>query len=86
MKLIIDIDENYIKDFKLQADLIGKDLMESPSGMAKYAIANGTPLQEELEEIKEKILWETNGQYFARIGASRVLDIIDKRIKEIDNE
>lgn len=41
---------------------------------------------EELEEIKEEIMWEANGQTCARINASRLLSILDKHIEKLKEE
>ena len=45
MQIVIEIDEKLYNDFVMQATALGESLYnESPSGKAKYAIANGTPL------------------------------------------
>lgn len=45
MQILIEIDEKLYNDFVMQATALGESLYnESPSGKAKYAIANGTPL------------------------------------------
>ena len=95
MKLIIDIDEeeyNRIRHFCSFSD------NNIPLGW--YEIAKSTPLQAELEEIKaeiEKDLEEArermdndsyNYKYFSgKLNANiRDIAILDKHIKEIDNE
>ena len=99
MKLVIDIDEEMYKQV-IASDIIyvlddNIDLI-----MLENAIANGTPLQAELEEIKaeiEKDLEEArermdndsyNYKYFSgKLNANiRDIAILDKHIKEIDNE
>lgn len=40
----------------------------------------------ELEEIKEEIMWEANGQFCARISSGKVLQILDNHIKENEND
>lgn len=41
---------------------------------------------EELEKIKKEVLWESNGQYCARISSGKIIDYIDKRIKELKEQ
>ena len=40
----------------------------------------------ELEEIKEEIMWEANGQFCVRISSGKVLQILDNHIKENEND
>lgn len=82
MKLVIDIQEEDYTFFKeIVADGITNPL--------KICIANGTPLEEVLGEIKwdiescrEKFFWNEDGTYSPYMSGTldRVLEIIDEHI------
>ena len=83
MKIIIDISE---KAYKLRLT----NPVWYDSNMDK-AIRNGTPLEEELDKLKEKINSEdTNCQYeddyVYSSGLQKEIDIIDNRIAELKGE
>lgn len=46
MKILIDISRSDYENFILQVAMCGKDLCESPSGLAKYVIAEGIPVED----------------------------------------
>ena len=81
MKLIIDIPEEiYIEK---REDYIGDTL--------DRAIANGTPLEEELEKIKAKINLEDvdcqyEEDYVYSSGLQKAIELIDNRIEELKGE
>lgn len=72
MKLIIDIPEEAYKKL-LEEQHLPKDLD------VEYLIMNGTPLEEEFENIKAEI----RGRCIFSISKIDVLDIIDNRIAEL---
>lgn len=84
MKLIIDIDENKFKDIQRIASIQRR----RRSLTCEQIIANGKPLQAELEELKAE-LHETaemhiDGDYYLR--DEWIDEYIDKYIKELNNE
>lgn len=58
MKLVIDIPDDYVEEFKIQQKLLGdelSDVIDSRYSMARYSIANGIPLEDFLIQRKEPI-------------------------------
>ena len=91
MKLIIDIDEEMYKQV-IASDIIYV-LDDTDLIMLENAIAEGKPLQTELEEIKAEIDDMINNEYcgdgnddeLITYGLKLARQKLDKRIKEIDN-
>ena len=91
MKRIIDISEEDYKECKFRNDLLslgGKPTDLTFNMRIETLIAEGTPLQAELEEIKTEILnlWFTGYADKPKLDREEVIKILDKHIKEIDNE
>ena len=86
MKLIIDIPDNYVEDFKIEQKFLGDELTDNANryAMARYSIVNGIPLEDIKAEIEEqKSLWDStpkNGHYRA---FSTCIDILDEYISEL---
>ena len=86
MKLIIDIPDDYVEEFKMQQKLLGdelSDVIDSRYSMARYSIANGIPLEdikEEITQIANEEEKEDSKQWCS--GLKYALKIIDKHIKE----
>lgn len=83
MKLVIDISEEDYKKVSIIVDMgLGINLDES--------ICNGTPLEDELEKIKEKINSEdVNCRYDEwaySSGLQKAIEVIDNRIEELKGE
>lgn len=83
MKLIIDIDE---KDYEvIKRECSNKDVV--PIGWVQ--ILNGKSLQTELEEIKEAFCDMRDGYpkiTDETLTVREVLEVIDRRIKDLNNE
>lgn len=83
MKLIIDIPDNYVEDFKIEQKFLGDELTDNANryAMARYSIVNGIPLEDIKTEIKEVqgFAFRTNEEYE---GLNMALEIIDKYIGE----
>lgn len=91
MKLIIDIPVEDYKECKFRNDLLslgGKPTDLTFNMRMETLIAEGTSLQAELEEIKAEInkLWFTGYADKPKLDREEVINILDKHIKEIDNE
>ena len=105
MKLIIDIPENKIDDCKLEVSFIGQEgwmyspkqnwIINKENGVElddldiKSYIANGKPLQAELEEIKEAFCDMRDGYpkiTDETLTVRDVIEVIDKRIAELKGE
>ena len=64
MKLIIDIPDDYVEEFKMQQKLLGdtlSDVIDSKYSMARYSIANGIPLEDIEKQIAEKSFTGNDG-------------------------
>ena len=91
MKLIIDIDEEDYKECIFRKDLLS--LGGEPTDLTfnmrmETIIANGTPLQAELEEIKAEIskltrYWTSEDKHINLVSDNAVNRILDNHIKEI---
>lgn len=57
MKLIIEIPDDYVEDFKIEQKFLDNELTDNVNryDMARYAIANGIPLDDFLKQRKEPI-------------------------------
>ena len=57
MKLIIDIPDDYVEEFKIEQKFLGDELTDNVNryDMARYSIANGIPLDDFLKQRKEPI-------------------------------
>lgn len=87
MKLVIDIDE---KDYEYIKEL-GLNGYRDQTNRVVEAIANGTSLEEELENIKEKINSEDvncqyEDDYVYSSGLQKAIEIIDNHIEELKGE
>ena len=86
MKLIIDIDEDLFNE------LLQGTTSNRQNDKILKCVKNATPLQAELEEIKAEIKKLTIIPYGTMYGTEKTinrdctLQILDKRIKEIDND
>ena len=95
MKLIIDIPEEDYRECKFRKDLLS--LGEEPTDLTfnmrmETLIANGTPLSEEIEKIKDKMM--DDGAYFQEVeghtdfvkGISHCIDIAEKELAELKGD
>ena len=89
MKLIIDIDDKVYNDLKnrgLTGMLTGKECE-----CMNEAIYNGTPLEEEIEKIKDEIEEEDSDcqyeeDYVYNGGLQKAIEIIDRHIFKLKGE
>ena len=86
MKLIIDISEEDYKECKFRNDLLslgGKPTDLTFNMLMETLIAEGTPLQAELEYIKAEVddlkCYGDQAEF-----RDKVFELLDKRIKEIE--
>lgn len=94
MKLIIDIPVEDYKECKFRNDLLslgGKPTDLTFNMRMETLIAEGTSLQAELEEIKAEIskltrYWTSEDKHINLVSDNAVNRILDKHIKEIDND
>lgn len=80
MKYVIELDEKRFKDIQRIASV----LRIRRSLTCEQIIANGRPLEEELEEIKADVINIADGRQSIKVKSVR--NIIDRRIKELKNE
>ena len=83
-KYVVEINDNYVEDFKLQLSFLGSEDLESigPSGVAKVAIANGVPLEDIKTKIEEEKKYYRETRDFGRYyGLVIALDILDNSFK-----
>ena len=82
MKLIIDTDESTYKRLKEYYDA------GNYGPVSEFAIANGTPLEEELEKIKARLNHRANehldGDYYVRIRD--INEVIDEELAKLKGE
>ena len=84
MKLVIDISEEDYRKVSIIVDMgLGINLDES--------ICNGTPLEDELDKLKEKINSEDvdcqyEYDYVYSSGLQKAIEVIDNRIEELKGE
>ena len=89
MKLIINIDEEDYKECIFRKDLLS--LGGEPTDLTfnmrmETIIANGTPLQEEFEEIKAELQNLSTNNFLEMIPKGEAVQIVDNHIKELNNE
>lgn len=90
MKLIIDIPDDYVEDFKIEQKFLDNELTDNVNryDMARYAIANGIPLEEELKKIKAEIIEyrdnEANDIDFEIGAINAIIAIVKKHISRTE--
>lgn len=86
MKLIVDIDEQEYKDICENGYIYDED-----NEYIAKVIANGTPPEDELDKLKEKINSEDvncqyEDDYVYSSGLQKAIEVIDNRIEELKGE